>query len=55
LCYRELERFSGWEINEGSRGEIIINRNSMSINHNWNVEDEEFIELDIVVTEESID
>jgi len=55
LCYRVLERFSGWEINEGSRGEIIINQNSMSINHNWNVEDEEFIELDIVVTEESID
>lgn len=56
ICYRELgSNFSGWEINEGSNGEIIITNNSLSIYHNWNVEVNEEISLDIEVTEDTID
>lgn len=56
ICYRELgSNFGGWEINEGSNGEIIITNNSLSIYHNWNVETNEEISLDIEVTEDTID
>jgi len=56
ICYRELEsNFGGWEINEGSNGQIIITNHSIIIDHNWNVEVEDDVTLDIEITEDSFD
>jgi hypothetical protein len=40
-CYTVLEDFGGWEINEGSQGNITFNLKSKeySINHQWNTEE----------------
>jgi hypothetical protein len=40
-CYTVLEDFSGWEINEGSQGNIRFNLKSKeySVNHEWNTEE----------------
>ena len=39
-CYSVLGDFSGWEINEGSQGNIIFNLKSKkySISHEWNID-----------------
>lgn len=45
ICYDLLGDFPGWEINEGSSGNIHIDRKKISIDHNWNTE--ELIESDL--------
>jgi hypothetical protein len=48
FCYRKLENnFGGWEINEGSQGEFIIDFNdkTISINHGMNVEESYYYEI----------
>jgi hypothetical protein len=43
MCYTILSvKFPGWEINEGSSGEIIINKKEIEVNHLWVTE--EYIE-----------
>lgn len=55
LCYRLLENFGGWEINEGSQGTIIITRDTIRIEHNWNVQEYNQNKLYIVITPETMD
>jgi hypothetical protein len=47
VCYDLLETsFAGWEINEGSSGEITITKNKIKISHIWNTENPETIDLE---------
>lgn len=40
IIYNILKiNFSGWELNEGSEGEIIIYPNKIEVEHSWNTED----------------
>jgi hypothetical protein len=55
ICYSQLEEFSGWEINEGSSGEIVITNDSLIVDHNWNREEWDTIGLDIKVTADTLD
>jgi hypothetical protein len=55
ICYHQLEEFSGWEINEGSSGEIIITNDSLTVDHYWNREEWDNVGLDIGVTADSLD
>lgn len=50
IIYRILNNdLSGWEINEGSQGQVFITRNSIEIEHIWNVERERDMDLDIEI------
>jgi hypothetical protein len=55
ICYSQLEQFSGWEINEGSSGEIVITNDSLIVDHYWNKEEWDTIGLDIKVTADTLD
>lgn len=55
ICYSQLEKFSGWEINEGSSGEIVITNDSLIVDHYWNKEEWNTIGLDIKVTADTLD
>jgi hypothetical protein len=55
ICYSQLEQFSGWEINEGSSGEIVITNDSLIVDHYWNIEEWDTISLDIKVTADTLD
>jgi hypothetical protein len=46
-CYTILKDFGGWEINEGSQGNIIFNLKSKeySVNHEWNTEEPRSFEI----------
>jgi hypothetical protein len=55
ICYSQLEKFSGWEINEGSSGEIVITNDSLIVDHYWNREEWDTIGLDIKVTADTLD
>jgi len=55
ICYSQLEKFSGWEINEGSSGEIVITNDSLIVDHYWNREEWDTISLDIKVTADTLD
>jgi hypothetical protein len=55
ICYHQLEEFYGWEINEGSSGEIIITNDSLTVDHYWNREEWDNVGLDIGVTADSLD
>jgi len=55
ICYSQLEEFSGWEINEGSSGEIVITNDSLIVDHNWNREEWDNVGLDIEVTADTLD
>jgi len=46
-CYTILKDFGGWEINEGSQGNIRFNLKSKeySINHEWNTEEPRSFEI----------
>lgn len=55
ICYGQLEEFSGWEINEGSSGEIVITNDSLIVDHCWNREEWDTIGLDIKVTADTLD
>lgn len=40
ICYNIINtNFPGWEINEGSSGEIEISKSEISVNHNWVTEE----------------
>ena len=41
MCYNALSSFGGWEINEGSQGNIVFNLKDLtiSVNHTWNTEE----------------
>lgn len=41
LCYDKLSNFGGWEINEGSQGNIVFNLKdkTVTVNHEWNTEE----------------
>lgn len=49
ICYRFLNDFPGWEINEGSSGEIILNKDGLYVNHLWNTEETVTSELDLIL------
>lgn len=41
MCYDALSGFGGWEINEGSQGNIVFNLRdkTITVNHAWNTEE----------------
>jgi hypothetical protein len=41
VCYDALSNFGGWEINEGSQGNIVFNLvdKTRTVNHTWNTEE----------------
>jgi hypothetical protein len=47
--------FGGWEINEGSSGKFIINRQTMLIEHEWYENDWVGSDLRIEITEKDLD
>jgi len=50
MCYNALQTFSGWEINEGSQGNIVFNLKdkTVTINHQWNVEKLEQYTIEVI-------
>lgn len=56
FLYSKLNNsFGGWEINEGSSGKFIINRNTMEIEHEWYENDWVGSDLRIEITEKDLD
>jgi hypothetical protein len=55
ICYQLLEDFGGWEINEGSQGNITLTKDSIDIWHQWNTEESDFFEHEITLTVDSFD
>ena len=54
--YRQLNNsFGGWEINEGSSGKFIINRQTMEIEHEWYENDWVGSDLRIEITGKDLD
>jgi hypothetical protein len=50
ICYDLLSGdFSGWEINEGSSGEILIKRDGIYVEHLWNTEENITSDLDLIL------
>jgi hypothetical protein len=50
ILYRMLlNNYSGWEINEGSQGSFYITRETVIIEHEWNVEKTRDMYLDIQI------
>ena len=47
VCYDSLTSFSGWEINEGSQGNIVFNLKdkTVTVNHSWNTEESHSFDL----------
>lgn len=47
MCYNALSSFGGWEINEGSQGNIVFNLKDLtiSVNHTWNTEENHSFKL----------
>jgi hypothetical protein len=54
ICYKLLEEYGGWEINEGSQGNIVFTKDEISFNHEWNTEEDDSNEIDIEITEDSL-
>ena len=50
ICYDLLSEYGGWEINEGSQGNIIFTKDEIEINHEWNTQDDYNEEINIVIT-----
>ena len=56
FLYSKLNNsFGGWEINEGSSGKFIINRQTMEIEHEWYENDWVGSDLRIEITEKDLD
>lgn len=55
ICYDLLQEYGGWEINEGSQGTITFTKDSIDVEHEWNTEENDSIDLDITVDENSFD
>jgi len=47
MCYDALSNFGGWEINEGSQGNIVFNLidKTRTVNHAWNTEERHSFKL----------
>jgi hypothetical protein len=54
ICYDLLEEYGGWEINEGSQGNIVFTKDEISVNHEWNTEEDDSNEINIEITEDSL-
>ena len=50
ICYSLLEEYGGWEINEGSQGNIVFTKDEIEVNHEWNTQDDYNEQIDIVIT-----
>jgi hypothetical protein len=50
ICYDLLEEYGGWEINEGSQGNIVFTKNEIEVNHEWNTQEDYNEQIDIVIT-----
>lgn len=50
ICYSLLEEYGGWEINEGSQGNIVFTKDEIEVNHEWNTQEDYNEEINIVVT-----
>jgi hypothetical protein len=56
VAYNYLtQSFGGWENNEGARGEIIITKDTLSINHIWFTREMENSELHLVIKLEDVE
>jgi len=53
ICYNLLEEYGGWEINEGSQGNIVFTKDDIDINHEWNIQEDYNEEVNIVITPET--
>jgi len=50
ICYSLLEEYGGWEINEGSQGNIVFTKDEIEVNHEWNTQEDYNEEINIVIT-----
>jgi hypothetical protein len=50
ICYDLLSDYGGWEINEGSQGNIVFTKNEIEVNHEWNTQEDYNEQIDIVIT-----
>jgi len=55
IAYYLLKEFGGWEINEGSQGNIFINKDAIEVQHDWNTEESYTNDANITVTKDSFD
>jgi hypothetical protein len=53
ICYDLLQEYGGWEINEGSQGTITFTKDFIEVEHEWNTEENDSVDLDITVDENS--
>jgi len=52
ICYNLLEEYGGWEINEGSQGTIDFTKDEITVNHEWNTEEQYTNEINLEVKPE---
>lgn len=50
ICYSLLEEYGGWEINEGSQGNIVFTKDEIEVNHEWNTQEDYNEQINIVIT-----
>jgi len=50
ICYDLLSEYGGWEINEGSQGNIVFTKDEIEVNHEWNTQEDYNEEINIVIT-----
>ena len=50
ICYDLLQEYGGWEINEGSQGNIVFTKDEIEVNHEWNTQEDYNEQIDIVIT-----
>ena len=56
ICYDLLELYyGGWEINEGSQGTIDFTKDEITIDHEWNTEEQYTNEINLEVKPEDFD
>jgi len=52
ICYDLLQEYGGWEINEGSQGTIDFTKDEITIDHEWNTEEQYTNEINLEVKPE---
>jgi hypothetical protein len=50
IAYYLLQEYGGWEINEGSQGNIVFTKDEIEVNHEWNTQEDYNEEINIVIT-----
>jgi hypothetical protein len=50
ICYSLLKEYGGWEINEGSQGNIVFTKDEIEVNHEWNTQEDYNEEINLVIT-----